>query len=136
MTDIIVTIPKDRWPDFARSHRDGGDASHTLYGARPPLLAGDYLYFLARGRVRCAIDVSGIEPHRGGFLVRGIFRAAWTTDDFIKGFRGWQPAPFARDRVRADRAWQHFSPPPSFSHLPAAPLAHGKTSSEQGGSSA
>lgn len=144
MTDIIVTIPKDRWQTFVMAQREGAETAHLIYGDRPPLAAGDYLYIVAHGALRCAIDVHSMSPSRGGFLVRGIFRGGLTVADGIRGFPGWLPATFQRCDLLAFPGWQrdgitrfagrlaHLTPPVA----PVPYFAHGKAASEQGGSSA
>jgi hypothetical protein len=140
MTDIIVTVPKDRWSSFVAAQREGAETAHLIYGDRPPLAAGDFLYVVAYGCIRCAIDVHSVSPSRGGHLVRGIFRGGLTAADGIRGFPGWLPATFARGDLLAFPGWQRFgisSFPGHLAHLapPVPYFAHGKTASEQGGSS-
>lgn len=142
MTDIAVTIPRDRWPEFITGPCGAGVArSYTIYGDQPPLIAGDHLYFVAHDRVRCAIEVDRVAFARGGHIVIGWFCPALTVRDAIAGFRGWRRVNFTRADLLAFDGWQGegVSVHRSRNADPAAglpPYAHGKSRSEQGGSSA
>lgn len=139
MTDIAVTIPRDRWPDFIAAPAlcaEGAPRSHVIYGARPPCAEGDTLYFVSHRRLRAGLTIERITAHRGGFLVVGSFRPGITVIEDIAGFQGWQRAGFRPREIVPFPDWQTaglFYP----KRTEAVPdYAHGKSRSQQGGSSA
>jgi hypothetical protein len=145
MTDIAVTIPRNRWQEFCLEPCAGGALrSYRLYGEWPPLVTGDFLFFVSHRRLRCAIEVERLVRHRGGCLVTGFFRPGITVKDDIAGFQGWRRVNFAPHELLAFAGWRrdgvtnfasrlsHLGPTPE----PLPPYAHGKDRSQQGGSSA
>jgi hypothetical protein len=163
MTDIVVTVPRERWNDWHAGLGGGDPAGHRrslhIYGDRPPCSCGDLLYIVSHGRLRLVIEIESVQPLRGGWFLWGlVLKPATLPATFIQGFpkwraRWWEPrdeAPFPDWRIAyvgsVDGGQPYHSPrsshmrsiglgaPPAPLPMPALP--HGKTPSEQGGSSA
>jgi hypothetical protein len=143
MTDIVITVARDKWADFLAEHGPGTTRGRLhvfhLFGDRPPVASGDTLYVISHGRLRCALMVDLIVPQSGGWQIVAGFLRPVTKPGFIQGYAGWKrcwwtkldEAPFADWRSEAVSQRTHALP-----DLVLPDLAHGKTMSEQGGSSA
>jgi len=134
MSDVVVTIPRAGWPGFI-SHSIAAHCPRTydFYGERPPLIEGDWLFFLAHRRIRCAIAVYRVVPMGPLTRALGAFRPAVTIAERVDGFPGWRRAWFTMRELVEFPEWQTKGVwlPPSHSAL-----AHGKSPSEHAGSNA
>jgi hypothetical protein len=142
MTDIVVTVPRDRWPHFVAGYgRSGQPASWQFCQNQPPLTVGDWLFMAAHGRIRCAIAISQIARRGPCLIAAGSLRAGITIEEKVAGFPGWRRAWFSMRAViefpdwRSKGVWYppKSAPPADTAALPA--YAHGKTRAEQGGCS-
>lgn len=98
MSDICVTVPRNRWLEWiAEGDLPGDDATGDEYafwlgGPRPDIHPGDRVYIAAHGKLRGYAPLTRIVPSPGGGF--GLCRAggavACTIDEPIRGFRGWQ----------------------------------------------
>lgn len=136
MTDLVVTIPRERWTGFI-THSTGANCSRSydFYGERPPLVEGDWLFFLSHRRIRAAIAVHRVMPMGPITRAVGAFKPAITVAESRQGFKGWQRAWFSMRDVVEFSEWRT-----KGVWLPPSPaedaLAHGKTAAEHAGSSA
>ena len=102
MSDVVVTVPKQRWLDWMLEGLlpgepwDGQTESHFwLYPDRlPDMEPGDRVYIVAWGRVRGYAPLVRIERacklwKARACLVRRADAVAVTIPTPIQGFRGW-----------------------------------------------
>ena len=100
MTDLVVTIPRDRWQAWLDEGDLAGDAPthghdwgfYVSHCAAPPIDAGDALYIVAHGRLRgFALVSKPVCASRGGYLItRAANAKAVTIAETINGFQGWR----------------------------------------------
>lgn len=140
MTDIVVTVARDKWAAFLAEHGVGTNRGRQhvfhLFGDRPPSSIGDRLYVVSHGRLRCALMIELIVPHHGGWQVVASFIRAAALPGFVQGFPDWRrrwwrdldELPFPDWRTEAVAISADPSPVPDY--------AHGKTRSEHAGPSA
>jgi hypothetical protein len=154
MTAIVVTIPRDKWPDWLKQHGRGDQRGKMrafhLYDdkGRPPCDAGDLLYVVALGKLRCVLMVENNVPLRGGWYVMATMIRGVTLPFPIGGFPRWRRRDWKIDQEQEFPNWRGDELEPACSVTtspPTAPAsaaervpeyAHGKTAGEQGGSSA
>ena len=106
MTDVVVTVPMDRWDEWITEGDLPGDAwsgmeSHfNLAGPRPFVQPGERIYIVSRGKLRGYAPLVRIDQGRiwgpgahdpiGFALVRHGGAVAVTIPEAIRGFRGWR----------------------------------------------
>ena len=101
MADLVVTVPKDIWPDWLDEGDLPGDPPGGMFPAydftcspswrpKPPITPGERVYVVAHGRLRgYAPLVECINTEGRWILVRAGGAVACTIPDTIRGFRGW-----------------------------------------------
>jgi hypothetical protein len=117
MPDLVVTVPMDFWRDWLDEGDLPGDPSGGAFdaydfsvgrGGRPAILPGERVYVVAHGRVRGyapLIEVVKLEDGRWS-LVRKGGAVAVTTDETIRGFRGWRERWWKLEAERPFPEWQ------------------------------
>jgi hypothetical protein len=138
MTDIVVTVARESWPNFLAEHGAGTNRGRMhvvqFYGERPQGLPGDQLYIVSHGRVRCALLIDRIMPHAGGWQIIASMLRPVTLAGYVGGFpdcrRRWWNRP---DELPFD-AWRTEAVSVGAADVPD--YAHGKSRAEQGGASA
>lgn len=106
MADVVVTVPKDFWPEWiaegdAAGDPPTGEAWDFGLGGRPPQIGpGERVYIVCRGRLRgyaplveLRVFTSEIGPRartHGFSLIRRGDAVAVTIADTIPGFRGFR----------------------------------------------
>jgi len=91
MTDIAITVARENWQTLlnilGRENPRGRIHSFNLYGeARPPSNAGDLLYVISHGRLRCAFQIERIFPHRGHWQIVATFLRPVTLAGYVAGY--------------------------------------------------
>src|SRR5579885_3430020 len=130
MTDIVVSIAREKWPDWLRTFgsqdRPGRRMCFHIFGDRPPASEGDLLYVASHGRVRCVFDIDYLAALRGGWFIIGRFARPATIHAFVQGFPGWRRRTWHPAEETPFPAWrtEAVSTPKDEPEL-----AHGKTRS-------
>lgn len=97
MSDVVVTVPKNRWADWI----DEGDLpgqewdgtyQYSFYvSSAPSIDPGERVYIVAHGRLRGYAPLAHLDPAGSGYsLVRYGGAVAVTIPDPIGGFRGFR----------------------------------------------
>lgn len=113
MSDLVVTVPKDFWPDWI----DEGDAvgdpdtgeewGFLLGGPRPRIGPGERLYIVAWGMLRGYAPVTRVtRTDRGWAICRRGGAVAVTIDEPVPGFRSWRARWWDRSAERPFPDWQ------------------------------
>jgi hypothetical protein len=100
MTDIVVTVPRDRWSEWCQEGDlpgeswSGDEYGFTIGGRAPLITRGERVYIVALGMLRgyaplVRIGSEGLPPGRWE-LVRHGGAVAVTLGQTIRGFRGWR----------------------------------------------
>jgi hypothetical protein len=99
MSDVVVTVPKDRWADWLDEGDLPGDEWGTgdanrdgwydfyLGGALPKIEPGERVYIVAHGRLRGYAPLVRLSRSS---LVRQGGAVAVTIPEPIRGFQGWR----------------------------------------------
>ncbi|MCC6315999.1 MAG: hypothetical protein IT337_18520 [Thermomicrobiales bacterium] len=94
MSDVVVTVPRDRW-SFWQSEGDlpGDAATGDEYGfwvsTRPDIKPGERVYIVAHGKLRGYAPLTRVMAQGGRFaLCRAGGAVACTIPEPIPGFRG------------------------------------------------
>ena len=115
MTDVVVTVPKDRWSEWiAEGDLPGdvwgfGDAGavgwYDFYigGPMPDIKPGERVYIVAHGRLRGYAPLVRRTAHS---LIRRGDAVAVTIPTPIQGFRGWRYRWWHRDEETPFPDWQ------------------------------
>jgi hypothetical protein len=101
MSDVVVTVPKDRWADWI----DEGDLPGQPWGAgdaglegwydfylggpMPKIEPGERVYIVAHGRLRGYSPLIHLDRQERSLVRRGG-AVAITIPDPIRGFQGWR----------------------------------------------
>lgn len=143
MTDIVVTVPRDKWADWLKQHGEGDQRGRRrnfhIYDkeqGRPPASEGDDIYVVAHGRLRCLLMIERIVPLMGGWLVTASMVRPVTLAGYVPGFKGWRRRWWDTQHELPFDAWRTEAVSAATSAPPVDALAHGKSHAEQGGSSA
>jgi len=114
MSDLVVTVPKDFWPDWIAE----GDAVGELptgtewsfyVGARKPSIRhGERLYIVACGRLRGYAPVTRVALARPGqwAICRQGGAVACTIDQEIRDFQGFRQPWWSRSHEMPFAGWQ------------------------------
>ena len=115
--DVCVTVPMKLWAEWLwegqlpdESHN--GDTYHFwLQRPLPEMQPGDRVYIVAYGRLRGYAPLVAIEQRCNlrpsvGCLVRQGGAVAVTTDQPIRGFRGWRYRDWDRAEERPFPEWR------------------------------
>lgn len=112
MTDLVVTVPKDFWPqwveegDAAGEPATGEEWGFYMGGRYPPIGPGDRLYIVAWGRLRGFAPVTRVQYGEKGFAIcRRAEGVAVTIAEPIPGFRGWRKRWWPRDWEKSFPDW-------------------------------
>lgn len=97
MTDVVVTVPKDRWGlwidegDLPGEEWSGNVYDFYLGGLMPHVTPGERVYIVAYNRLRgyAPLVVIGEQPH-GWSLVRHGGAVTITIPESIRGFQGFR----------------------------------------------
>jgi hypothetical protein len=101
MSDVVVTVPKDRWEEWIDegdlpgetwgTGDAGKDGWYDFYlgGPFPDIAPGERVYVVAHGRLRGYAPLVRVD-RRARSLVRQGGAVAVTIDEPIRGFRGWR----------------------------------------------
>ena len=115
MTDVVVTVPKDRWAEWiAEGDLPGeewgfGDAGafgwYDFYigGPMPDIKPSERVYIVAHGRLRGYAPLVRRTAHS---LIRRGDAVAVTIPTPIQGFRGWRYRWWHRDEETPFPDWQ------------------------------
>ena len=113
MTDVVVTCPQWFWPewiaegDAAGEPESGEDWHFYLGGPQPNIKPGERVYVVALGKLRGYAPLVRIQRTGSGFaLVRRGGAVAVTTDEPIRGFRGWRYVWWDREEERPFPNWR------------------------------
>jgi hypothetical protein len=109
MGDVVVTVPKDRWPEWLdegdRANSDGepaqwwGEMEYGFIVSRQPKIElGERVYIVAHGKLRGYAPLIAIERGAERFggdggsiaLIRRGGAVACTLATGIRGFQGWR----------------------------------------------
>ena len=99
MPDVVVTVPRAKWPewidegDLPGDVESGEEYAFSLWGTPPDIEPNDRVYIVAHGRLRGYAPLTRIIAgyRRGEFaLCRSGHAVACTIDEPIVGFRGWR----------------------------------------------
>lgn len=128
MSDLVVTVPKDFWPewiaegDAAGEPASGEEWGFFLGGAKPDIGPGDRLYIVARGLLRGYSPVTRLIRHEGRWVIcREGGAVAVTVPQPIPGFRGWRRRWWERSAEVPFPAWKTATTWPS-AEVDASPL--------------
>ncbi len=114
MSDLVVTVPKDFWPDWI-AEGDAVDEAETgtewsfYVGARKPSIRnGERLYIVACGRLRGYAPVTRVALARRGqwAICRRGGAVACTIDQEIRGFQGFRQPWWRRSDEMPFPGWQ------------------------------
>ena len=101
MSDVVVTVPMDRWADWIDEGDlpgdpwGDGDAGRDgwydfyLGGRLPDIAPGERVYIVAHSRLRGYAPLVWVDRAIGS-LVRQGGAVAVTIPESIRGFRGWR----------------------------------------------
>lgn len=115
MSDVLVTVPKNRWAEWvAEGDAPGDEESGAEYvfwvgGPLPDIKPGERVYICAHGKLRGYAPLIRAVPGYG--LIRGGGAVACTIDEPITGFRGWRYRWWSRDDERPFPDWRETAPP-------------------------
>ena len=121
MSDVVVTVPKDRWADWISegdlpgqiwgSGDAGSDGWYDFYlgGPLPDIKPGDRVYIVAHGRLRGYAPLVRVD-RRERSLVRQGGAVAVTIPEPIRGFQGWRYRWWDRSAEVAFPDWQTGQP--------------------------
>ncbi len=122
MSDIVVTVPRDRWEDWiAEGDAVGAPASGDEWGfflyacERPPIDRGERLYIVAHGRVRGYAPVTRVQwsaAERAWVICRRGGAVAVTILTPAQGFRGWRRKWWTHAHEVPFSAWRTEDVPP------------------------
>lgn len=97
MSDVVVTVPKDRWEEWITEGDLPGEEWNGTYEyafyvpSRPPIDPGERVYIVAHGKLRGYAPLAHLDPVRSGYaLIRYGGAVAVTIPEPIRGFRGWR----------------------------------------------
>ena len=120
MTDLVVTVPRERWIEWLEEGDCAGTPSTRQeydfsVGSKPPIQRGERLYIVAHGKLRGYAPVTDISfnllfaspslPSRY-YIRRNGGAVACTIDEEIRGFRGWRKVWWSREQEREFPGWQ------------------------------
>lgn len=99
MTDVVVTVPKDRWEEWISEGTLPGESwdgaeqfDFYMSGMCPEIQPGERVYIVAHGLLRGYAPLVRVEQYdfRQFSLVRHGGAVAVTIDEPIRGFRGFR----------------------------------------------
>lgn len=100
MTDLVVTIPRQRWPQWLAEGDCAGDDRQSKWewgfalgrgGVQPPIEPGERLYILAHGHIRGYAHVTRVAFVKGAWAIyRRQDSHAVTIAGTLSGFPGWR----------------------------------------------
>ena len=117
MTDVGVTVPKDRWAEWIAegdlpgepwgSGDAGEDGWYDFYlgGPLPDIHRGERVYIVAHGRLRGFAPLVRIDRQARSLVRRGGAGAV-TIPEPIVGFRGWRYRWWPRESESAFPEWR------------------------------
>ena len=114
MTDLVVTVPRDRWAEWLAEGALAGEpaAGEHVFAVRPgdtpPIAPGDRVYVVAWDRLRGYAPLVRLEGSgaKGWALIRSGGAVAVTTQEQIRGFGGWRVRWWRREEEVAFPGWQ------------------------------
>lgn len=113
MTDVVVTVPRERWAAWLSEGSLVGELASSEYGFGiancdpPPVEPGDRVYVVAWDRVRGYAPLVRLESaSQGHVLVRAGGAVAVTIPEPARGFRGWRVRWWQRDQEVPFPAWR------------------------------
>lgn len=117
MSDVVVTVPKDRWADWIDEGDLPGDPwgkgdaglagwyDFYLGGPLPQINPGERVYIVAHGRLRGYAPLVRVDRGERS-LVRQGGAVALTIPEPILGFRGWRYCWWDRSQEIPFPDWQ------------------------------
>lgn len=113
MSDIVVTVPKDRWRewlsegDLADEPYAGLEEYHFYVPTAPAIDPGERVYVVAHGKLRGYAPLVRVDRTASGFgLVRHGGAVAVTLDQPVRGFQGWRYRWWDRTEERPFPDWR------------------------------
>ena len=119
MTDLVVTVPRERWQAWLDEGACAGDPPasvdralefgfHLYRCERPPIGEGERLYIAAHGAIRGYAFVSAVAARRGTWVIfRYAPAVAVTIREFVPGFHGWRRIWWRRDAEAPFPDWKN-----------------------------
>jgi hypothetical protein len=114
MSDLVVTVPKDFWPDWIAEGdavgepKTGTEWSFYVGARKPSIRHGERLYIVACGRLRGYAPVTRVALARAGqwAICRQGGAVACTIDQEIRGFQGFRQPWWIRSDEMPFPGWQ------------------------------